>query len=259
MIKTLIRKGLGRLGYELRPLPERSSPSASLACMARLGLRPSTLLDVGAAKGEFTRLACRLWPGLRPVMIEPLAEFDDRLAAVAADFPSALRIAAAAGAAEGEVTFNVHDDLFGSSLLHEEEGAAVDGAPRKVRLTTLDGVAAAHGLDGPFLVKVDVQGAELEVMRGATGLLPRCQAVLMEVSFLRFLQNGVLADEVVAAMRGWGFVPYDILGLAYRPLDGALAQADIVFVPEDSPLRRDHRYALPDQRAAITRRLAGCR
>ena len=41
---------------------------------------------------------------------------------------------------------------------------------------------------------------------------------------------------------------YDILNLMYRPLDGALAQADVLFVPHGSPLRKRHGYASPEQR-----------
>ena len=49
---------------------------------------------------------------------------------------------------------------------------------------------------------------------------------------------------------------YDIGNLARRPLDGALSQADVFFVPESSPARREHVYAAPDQRAAQTAEFA---
>ncbi len=43
-------------------------------------------------------------------------------------------------------------------------------------------------------------------------------------------------------LKEYGFVLYDVLSLLRRPLDQALAQLDVAFVPEASPLRRDHRW-----------------
>jgi hypothetical protein len=45
-------------------------------------------------------------------------------------------------------------------------------------------------------------------------------------------------------MRDNGFVAYDICGLARRPLDQALWQADFIFVPRASSLRSDKRWQL---------------
>ncbi len=51
-------------------------------------------------------------------------------------------------------------------------------------------------------------------------------------------------------------MPYDVCGLAYRPLDNALAQLDIAFVREDGPFRRHHHYASAAQRSEQDRKLA---
>ena len=49
--------------------------------------------------------------------------------------------------------------------------------------------------------------------------------------------------DVLAFMKEHSFVCYDILSSTVRPLDGAWAQADILFVNEDSPLRAVRRWA----------------
>jgi hypothetical protein len=49
-------------------------------------------------------------------------------------------------------------------------------------------------------------------------------------------------------------VPYDVYNGHLRPLDGALAQLDLAFVPESSPLRADQRYATAEQADALYRR-----
>ena len=49
-------------------------------------------------------------------------------------------------------------------------------------------------------------------------------------------------DDVLAFMKKYGFVAYDVVEIHRRPLDGALNQLDIMFVREDHPLRTDVRH-----------------
>ncbi|MBI5164737.1 MAG: FkbM family methyltransferase [Magnetospirillum sp.] len=254
-MKRFVLRLLAGLGYELRRHPARDALSGALANAARLGTTPATIIDVGAARGGFAAETRRLWPQARMLLVEPLAEFSPALTAFAAGVPGCTVVATAAGNLDGEVTFNVHPDLFGSSLYVEDEEADVNGDPRTVRLRRLDSLRSDYCLAGPFLLKIDVQGAERDVLEGARGVLAETAMAIIETSFLPFFRHGPLAAELMAWMEAAGFVLYDIVGLAHRPLDAALAQADLVFVPRDSPLRRDHRYATPAQRAALTRRL----
>jgi hypothetical protein len=56
-------------------------------------------------------------------------------------------------------------------------------------------------------------------------------------------------------MENAGFAIYDLFGVSYRPLDGALAQADLCFVKSDSVFRKDHQFATAEQRQQVTERL----
>jgi FkbM family methyltransferase len=228
----------------------------SLRRLAAAGIAPRSVLDVGAALGDWSRACAEVFPAARYVLVEPLAEFRPSLAAAAAGMGSALIVEAAVAEASGERTINVHPDLVGTSLLREREGEHVDGTPRSVPVTTVDELVREHGLEPPFLLKVDVQGAEREVVAGASATLPSADAVICEVSFFGFFYDGTPFEELIRTMRDTGFVVYDIGNLARRPLDGALSQADILFVPESSPARREHVYAAPDQRAAQTAEFA---
>jgi hypothetical protein len=88
------------------------------------------------------------------------------------------------------------------------------------------------------------------VLLGATETLGRTEMVILETSFFPFFEGGLEFQEVIARMHARGFVVYDIVEPLYRPLDGALAQADVVFVPAASSLRDEVAYAAEEQRRA---------
>jgi FkbM family methyltransferase len=223
--------------------------------LARLhahGLRPATVIDVGAALGEWSREAVAVFPEARFVLVEPVAEFSPALIATTAMIPRAILVQSAAADEPGVRTFHVHDDLVGSSLLNEREGAEVDGESRAVEVTTVDALVSEHSLEPPFLLKVDVQGAEADVLRGAALTLSQTVAVVCETSFFDFFLGGVSFASLIADMHERGFCVYDVANLARRPLDDALSQADLTFVPAESSLRAEHVYARPEQRAAQT-------
>ena len=96
---------------------------------------------------------------------------------------------------------------------------------------------AAAGVRGPFLLKLDVQGYEIEVLKGGARALAEAEAFLLEVPLLQYNEGAPLFAEVVEFMKDAGFVAFDICGQVRRETDGALFQVDILFVPERSALR----------------------
>ena len=244
---------LRRWGLELRPRGDAADGRAShrgILENARLnGLDPNSIIDAGAARGDFTRIAAHVFPGKAYLMIEPLEEYGDSLGRLIGEARGSMAWVKAAAASEpGTATFNVHDDLFGSSLMRETEGTAVDGAPRTVPTIRVDDEVRSRGLRPPHLVKADVQGSELAVLEGARNTVANADLVILEVSFFDFFRGGCSLIDVISYMAGRGFVPYDLTAPLYRPLDGALAQIDICFTPKSSTLRRHHSFATAEQR-----------
>jgi FkbM family methyltransferase len=211
------------------------------------GVNPGSVIDVGAAYGDWSTDCYKVFPDATYLLVEPLEEFADFLKERTSDFKRAAFIPAAATSKGGKLTLHVHKDLVGSSLFREAE-TGVNEKERTVRGITVDEIVQEQKAPGPFLLKVDAQGAELNVLAGATETLRHTDIVILEVSFFQFFVNGPQFHEVVNFMKGFGFVVYDLFDLAYRPLDGALSQGNAVFVPENSPLRSRHEYAEPGQR-----------
>ncbi len=249
MIKKATRAALARLGYELR----RSEPAGRadgglarsmsdvLALASRLGVQPATVIDVGVAAG--TPELYRAFPQAALVLVEPLEEFAESCAAALAS-RRGVSVLAAAGPADGTATLNVHvDHLDGSSLFPETMGPGFDGRQRPISTVRIDTVVRESGFQGPFVLKVDVQGAELEVLDGAPRTLLDCQLVLLEVSLYEFMRGAPQLGDVVGYMADRAFSVFDIFGGIFRPLDGALGQIDIAFAQDDSHLRSSHCWA----------------
>lgn len=246
-----LNRALTPLDLELtrRSRSRRTRLEGVLEHLARRGLAPKTVLDVGAAYGDWSRASRVAFPRAHHFLVEPLSEFAPFLTREAAAAPEHVTyVSAAAAPLDGPVTLNVHEDLVGSSILRESEGSGTDGTARAVTGITLDHLVDRHAASGPYLVKVDAQGAELEILTGAQRVLAESEVVVLETSLFEFLYGGPDLNQVMKFMRDAGFAPYDIWGLLYRPLDGALAQVDVAFVRDGGFLRTDHRYAAPEQR-----------
>lgn len=203
----------------------------------------STIIDVGIAHGTHSIYAA--YPKARYYLVEPLEECRPVLERLKQKLNAEYHLVAA-GASNTEAVFHVHADLSGSSLLNQAEGKILDGIPRKVPVRRLDAVLPAN-LPRPVLLKLDTQGAELQALSGLGDLLPQIDVFIIEVSLMKFRDDTPEFAAVVEHMRSLRYVVYDILEGHVRALDGALAQVDLVFISEDSPLRKSHRFFSEEQ------------
>jgi FkbM family methyltransferase len=213
---------------------------AALLHLKRNGVAPSAVYDVGAYQGDFARLALEIWPAARVHCFEVLPGPLERLQALQRAQPRIEIHRVLLGAAPHEQVM-LHEAETASSILEEHvpNRFARHGYPMR----TLDAFATAPGGAAPSgLLKIDVQGYELEVLKGAAGTLPALAAAVVEVNLLDIHKGVPLVAEVAAwfERQVWAF--YDIAGLTRRPLDGALWQLDAVFVPAAGPLRADKRW-----------------
>ena len=227
------------------PETRRDSFKGALEQALRMGINPATVIDAGAAHG--TPELYETFPNARYLLIEPLVEFEPSLRALKQRMPQLDYVISAAGPEPGEVVLNVHPDLYGSSTRLEEEASDVNGVPRTVPVIRLDDLA--DKVPGPYLLKVDVQGGELDVLAGASKILAQTEFAILEASLFETYKSAPQFRDVIEFMHQTGFVVYDIAGSLYRPLDNAMIQVDLAFIPASSPLRRQHAYATPEQRA----------
>lgn len=151
----------------------------------------------------------------------------------------------AVGSSEGSFVLHVHKDLHGSTLFSETDGEAADGISRELPVTTINKLGSSNNWNqyNKILLKVNVQGFELEVLEGAKEIFPCVDVIILEVSFFRFLKNAPDFYDVVMYMKNIGYVAYDIISGINHPLDYALGQKDIVFVKESGYFRQSQGWS----------------
>ncbi|HTS48431.1 MAG TPA: FkbM family methyltransferase [Bryobacteraceae bacterium] len=209
-----------------------SSIEGGLALAKENGFEPAHIVDVGAFAGEWGRLARRVFPNVPLLMIEGNGENEAALQCAAAELGDASYQIALLGAEQRPAVLFYRNGK-GTSVL--KELTAYQTIPERADMHTLDTLAA--DLAGPLLLKLDVQGYELEVLRGGQETLQRPELVLLEVSLLPYNEGAPLFADVVRFMSEAGYALFDICDQARRESDDALFQADILFAKADSKLR----------------------
>ncbi|MDM7980535.1 MAG: FkbM family methyltransferase [Rhizobium sp.] len=220
------------------------------AHLRKLSFVPKTVVDVGVGNGTSSLYSSN--PHADLYLIEAVPDTKGTVRKIASQL-NAKFFNVAAGASSGEIEFFVHDDTTGSSMYRQLEGANLDGAVVKVPVKPLDDLLP-ESINRPCVLKVDTQGAEIEVIKGASRLLKDVDIAILEVSLHQFRAGTPEIGAVIAAMAERGFVIYEILEGHYRSLDNALAQLDVVFVPENSILRVHKEFFSEEQAKAYLSR-----
>lgn len=195
----------------------------------------STVLDIGANRGQFAVWASGRFPTASIRCFEPIPEARAKLESVIPADRDIRVFDVALSSSPGTVDFHVSVDDDSSSLLSASEtqvGMFPGSRPeRKIRVRTArldDTLDEDEVLSRPLLMKLDIQGAELEALSGAERTLEQTDFVLVECSFVELYEGQAMGDEVIAFLRARGF---ELEGL-YSPTHsgGRLLQADALLV-----------------------------
>ena len=184
--RALAERLLARRGLEIRRAGKgpRRTLGEVLAHLSGLGLRPGAVIDVGVGYG--TQELYAPFPAARHLLVEPLREYEPQIAPLAARIGAEV-VYAAAGAEAGEATIHVHRAPTLSSVHDGGRGDRSATTARIVPVVRVDELVRERGLPRPYVLKVDVEGAELEVVAGAEEILEQTEVVLLETSLFRHL------------------------------------------------------------------------
>lgn len=227
------QKGLNDLGCEF------PSPQGSFHALKRLGWQPKLCIDVGAFQGGWAYMFHTVFPETNILMVEAQESKRATLQQASSAAPNRLRYEIALLGPRDNEEVQFVEMAEGSSVFEESSPF-----PRKKvakKLTTLDTLLQRHpDFMQAQILKLDTQGYELEVLKGAPNLLKNVGVILLEVSLIPINARAALFADVVPVMTAHGFKLFDYCGQVRRR-DGVLWQIDLLFLHSRSGINIDAR------------------
>ena len=190
-------------------------------------LNPKRVIDIGAHVGDFTKSLAALSPNCEFILIEANPNCEKYLKQLSYPY----QILALSNTTGTTNLFIEKSNSIGTGASLYKENTEWYGEGKyeilEVPVTTLD--AQNYFQDQVIdLVKIDVQGAELDILLGGRKTITRSKYVLAEVSLLEYNQKSPLIDQVVSKMKEYSFYIEDIL--EYHKLsNNQIFQLDILF------------------------------
>lgn len=239
-IRSIVESMLSSRDYVLK---DRFAPmrgySDFLELARQVDFSPGTIIDVGVADG--TPWLYQAFPESHLVLVEPLETFSGPINRILRSRPAEWH-KMAAGMTEGELTINVMNSAPSSSSARAfsdeqqrsfvERGIDAATTAVTVPLRRLDSLDTSNW-PKPWLLKIDVEGAECEALEGAAGLLGEVRMVIAETAIGRVHgssnENGDLINTL-SRFASMGFHLYDIVNMQARGRLGRVTMIDGVFL-----------------------------
>lgn len=199
----------------------------------------STIVDIGASNGRWSKEALRIFPTAKFLAIDPLTEnlaSLEQLSRIHSNF--GFVICAAGGDEGGEALLNVSEDLDGSTIGAGEQ----EENSRKVRVRTIDGLVNEKTLSGPFLLKFDTHGFEIPIIEGASETLKQTNVIIIEVYNFQITDITKRFHEICHYLENLGFRCYDMAEPLLRDYDNTFWQMDLFFCRRNSEIFNHKEY-----------------
>jgi FkbM family methyltransferase len=199
------------------------------------------ILDVGANVGAYSAEILEIAPAARIYCFEPGPANVSRLEASLGTQVTVIPVAV--GSKTGSIALYDYEAGDGSShaSLHPEVFERIHQQPHRSRIvavTTIDDFVEQHSIDAITLLKIDVEGHELEVLKGATTTIreKKIDVVQFEFNEMNVVTRVFLSDffDVLSDFVFFRLLPHGWIPISSRPIDNIFAFQNIVAVRSDA-------------------------
>ena len=230
-----------KLGYYIRPYNVVSS--ADLRLIHALNhFRIDTVVDIGANVGQFGEKLIEGGFKGKMISFEPLSKCHAKLKEKASSYPKwEIYDRVAIGAENGETEINITSNTVSSSLLEikevhtRAEAASAYVGKEKIKVVRLDDIASSIGIENKYFVKIDVQGFEMEVLKGGKNTIAGATLVSIEMSLIPVYENGgILFKNIIELMEQNNFYLFGIQTAFVDKQTGQVYQVDGIFAKNNN-------------------------
>ena len=189
------------------------------------------IYDLGANVGTWSRLAHALIPHAQIHAFEPIPEYQNQYQRNCNQITTAQLHKVGVGNTNGEQTFNLAGHSSSFFNVTKELTAMFPNEKKvgeiQVNMVRLDDYVQRNAIPLPDLMKLDVEGFELEVLKHAITCMKHCRFIILEVSFIERHLGQPLFHDVIGFMASKG---YEVFAFPYKmPLSKKLSSTDILF------------------------------
>ncbi len=213
--------------------------------LAQLGYGPQTIFDVGASNSGWSYYMKQVATEAEFYLFEPLVDYipdyESLMTEMLRAYPSFHLHKYALGDRDGTIAVNVFADPASSTTLTMADGGPATSIV-EVPLLTLDSAITRFNLPQPQVIKVDTQGNELAILRGAVQTLPKVDVLFLEC----WLHRGYGAQTPLLTEIAQWLLPFDFrlwdVSEPYRDPNGQLTTLDCIFINANAGLTPDWYY-----------------
>jgi FkbM family methyltransferase len=190
---------------------------------------PNSVLDIGANVGQFYTEALSVFPYAYFYLIEGSESCREPLHNLGVDYSISLL-----SDKEKEADFYTRKNeprCTGNSIYRENTSFYDDDQIliEKRKTETISNLIGSKYFD---LIKIDVQGSEIDIIKGGLDIFKKAKGILMEVSLVEYNKSAPTKDFVYKFMKDIGFTPAEVIGNIYHPITHELIQQDVLFLNE---------------------------
>jgi FkbM family methyltransferase len=242
MIKQLLKKILAGMGvgvYRLKSVEagekhKTNGPNFNLKWLHTLQVK--SVIDIGANEGQFAWDIRKAYPDMDIYSFEPLADCFRLLTEQFKGDKHFFGYNCALGEKTERKIINRNEYDAASSLLHVTEEHKINFPtasrefPEEIAVNTFDDVLSVSSIQKPYLVKIDVQGYEKQVIRGSQELIKNAACLIVEVSFHQLYKDQPLFPEIYNLLNELGFAYQGAFDVLRSPMDAQILQEDAIFL-----------------------------